>query len=58
MSAEITTNKTVVFSLGGLHSTICTTNNISLNVNDLFNLVKYFRECSMTNDIIEHPTVQ
>ena len=49
MSAEITTNKTVNFQLGGLHSN-SPTNNFSVNVDDLINIFKLFREA--TNDVI------
>ena len=53
MRAEITTNRTVVFSLGGLHSTTYT-NSIIFKVEDLFKLASHFRECSSTNEVIEH----
>lgn len=51
MRAEITTNRTVVFSLGGLHSTSCYTNSIQLRVEDLFNFIKTSRECP-TNEVL------
>lgn len=57
MRAEITTNRTVVFSLGGLHSTTYT-NSIIFRVEDLFKLASYFRECSSTNEVIEHSIPQ
>ena len=43
MSAEITTNKTVNFQLGGLHS-IAPTNSISIRFEDLLKIVSLFRE--------------
>ena len=49
MSAEISTNKTVNFQLGGLHSN-SPTNNFQLNIEDLVSIFKLFRES--TNDVI------
>ena len=43
MSAEITTNKTVNFQLGGLHS-IAPTNSISVKLDDLLKIASLFRE--------------
>ena len=43
MSAEITTNKTVSFQLGGLHST-APTNSISIKLDDLLKIATLFRE--------------
>lgn len=58
MSAELTTNKTVKFQLGGLHS-IAPTNSISIKLEDLLKIATLFREssCVGTNDfpIIEAP---
>jgi len=51
MSAEITTNKTVKFSLGGLHST-ASTNNIAIKLEDLLKISQLFREGCGTNDVI------
>ena len=49
MSAEISTNKTVTFSLGGLHSN-SPTNNLHIKMEDLVSIFKLFRES--TNDVI------
>ena len=57
MRAEITTNKTVVFSLGGLHSTVCT-NTITFKLEDIFKLANQFRECSNTNEVNQRSTIQ
>ena len=60
MSAEINTNKTVCFQLGGLHS-IAPTNAVSIKLEDLINIVKLFREVdgslvlTNANSIIELP---
>ena len=60
MSAEITTNKTVKFELGGLHST-SPTNSISIRLEDLLKIVSLFREIdgnlvlTNANSIIELP---
>ena len=43
MSAEITSNKTVNFQLGGLHS-IAPTNSISIKLDDLLKIATLFRE--------------
>lgn len=43
MSAEITSNKTVNFQLGGLHS-IAPTNSISIKLDDLLKIAGLFRE--------------
>lgn len=51
MSAELTTNKTVKFQLGGLHS-IAPTNSISIRLEDLLKIATLFRESEniRTND--------
>lgn len=49
MSAEISTNKTVTFSLGGLHSN-SPTNNLQVKFEDIINLFKLVRDS--TNDVI------
>ena len=43
MSAEITSNKTVNFNLGGLHSST-PTNSISIKLDDLLKIATLFRE--------------
>ena len=43
MSAEITSNKTVNFKLGGFHST-SPTNSISIKLNDLLKIANLLRE--------------
>lgn len=53
MSAEITSNKTVNFKLGGLHS-IAPTNSISIKLDDLIKIATLIREvdagqCVLTN---------
>ena len=60
MSAEITSNKTVNFHLGGLHS-IAPTNSISIRLDDLLKIARMFREVNgglvLTNgaSIVELP---
>ena len=60
MSAEINTNKTVCFQLGGLHS-MAPTNAVSIKLEDLINIVKLFRDVdgslvlTNANSIIELP---
>ena len=49
MSAEITTNKTVNFQLGGLHSN-SPTNSFQIKFDDIVNLFKLAKES--TNDVI------
>lgn len=49
MSAEISTNKTVSFQLGGLHSS-SPTNNLQIKLEDIVNLFKLVRDS--TNDVI------
>lgn len=49
MSAEITTNKTVNFQLGGLHSN-SPTNSFQIKFEDIVNLFKMVRDS--TNDVI------
>ncbi len=53
MSAELTTNKTVKFQLGGFHS-IAPTNSISIRLEDLLKIATLFREsaCVATNDLL------
>ena len=51
MSAELATNKTVKFSLGGLHS--YSTNSISINLDQMVNILKLFRESTNGIDSIE-----
>lgn len=52
MTAELTTNKTVKFTLGGFNSTMVT-NSLNIKMDDMFKLMKLFREVSnVTNDII------
>lgn len=56
MSAEITTNKTVNFQLGGLHSNVAT-NGLILKLDDLLKITQLIREGS-TNGLtatIEKP---
>ena len=48
MSAEITTNKTVNFQLGGLHS-IAPTNSISIRLDDLLKIASLLREADGCN---------
>ena len=50
MQAELTTNKTVRFQLGGLHSFNSMTNSIDVKIDDLISIFKLFREA--TNDVI------
>ena len=57
MSAEITTNKTVNFQLGGLHS-IAPTNVVSIKLEDLLKIASLFRDSGgLTNvsSIVELP---
>lgn len=49
MQAEISTNKTVSFQLGGLHSN-SPTNNFQIKFEDIVNLFKLVRDS--TNDVI------
>ena len=49
MSAEINTNKTVSFQLGGLHSN-SPTNNFQIKLDDIVNLFKLVRDS--TNDVV------
>ena len=54
MGVELSTNKTVKFTLGGFNSTIVT-NTFSIKIDDVFNMLKLFREVNSnitTNDII------
>ena len=50
MSAEITTNKTVSFQLGGLHST-APTNSISIKLDDLLKIASLLREADGCNPL-------
>ena len=51
MSAEITTNKTVNFQLGGLHS-LAPTNSFTIKLDDLLKIATLFRESNcLTNDV-------
>lgn len=52
MSAEINTNKTVSFNLGGLHS--YSTNCISIKLDDLLKAVQMFREATNNTSIVIH----
>ena len=52
MSAEINSNKTVSFTLGGLHST-SPTNAINIKFDELLSLLKYVKEVQETNDDID-----
>lgn len=58
MSAEIATNKTVNFQLGGLHS-IAPTNSISIRLEDLLKIATLFRESQIAGtdeiSIVETP---
>ena len=47
MGVELTTNKTVKFTLGGFNSTIVT-NTFSIRMDDVFNMLKLFREVNST----------
>ena len=51
MSAEICSNKTVKFNLGGLHS-FATTNGLAIKLDDLLKISQLFRDCKTTNDVI------
>lgn len=54
MGVELTTNKTVKFTLGGFNSTIVT-NSLNIKLDDMFKLLKLFRDVNSnitTNDII------
>ena len=52
MTAELTTNKTVKFTLGGFNSTMVT-NSLNIKMDDMFKIIKLFREVNnVTNDII------
>lgn len=52
MSAEITTNRTVIFNLGGLHSTMAT-NAVAIKLDDLLKISNLFRGNKITtNDVI------
>ena len=47
MGVELSTNKTVKFTLGGFNSTIVT-NTFSIKIDDVFNMLKLFREVNST----------
>ena len=54
MGVELSTNKTVKFTLGGFNSTIVT-NSLNIKLGDLFKILKFFRDVNSnitTNDII------
>ena len=54
MGVELSTNKTVKFTLGGFNSTIVT-NSLNIKLDDMFKILKFFREVNSnitTNDII------
>ena len=53
MGVELTTNKTVKFTLGGFNSTIVT-NSLNIKLDDMFKILKFFRDVNSTttNDII------
>lgn len=54
MNVELTTNKTVKFTLGGFNSTIVT-NSLNIKLDDMFKILKFFRDVNsntITNDII------
>ena len=54
MNVELTTNKTVKFTLGGFNSTIVT-NSLNIKLDDMFKILKFFRDVNSnitTNDII------
>ena len=53
MGVELATNKTVKFTLGGFNSTIVT-NSLNIRLDDVFKLLKLFRDVNgtTTNDII------
>lgn len=54
MGVELSTNKTVKFTLGGFNSTIVT-NSLNIKLDDMFKILKFFREVNsntITNDII------
>ena len=52
MSAEVTTNKTVNFHLGGLHST-APTNSISIKMQDLLHIANLLRDSNATTNIVD-----
>ena len=47
MGVELSTNKTVKFTLGGFNSTIVT-NTFSIKIDDVFNMLKLFRDVNST----------
>ena len=54
MGVELSTNKTVKFTLGGFNSTIVT-NSLNIKLGDMFKILKFFRDVNSnitTNDII------
>ena len=52
MSAEVTTNKTVSFHLGGLHS-IAPTNSISIKMQDLLQIANLLRDSNASTNIVD-----
>ena len=54
MGVELSTNKTVKFTLGGFNSTIVT-NSLNIKLDDMLKILKFFRDVNSnitTNDII------
>ena len=54
MGVELSTNKTVKFTLGGFNSTIVT-NSLNIKLDDMFKILKFFSDVNSnitTNDII------
>ena len=51
MSAEIATNKTVNFQLGGLHSNV-STNSLVLKLDDMVKFVQLLRECGTNETMV------
>ena len=47
MGVELTTNKTVKFTLGGFNSTIVT-NSLNIKLDDMFKILKFFRDVNST----------
>ena len=51
MGVELSTNKTVKFTLGGFNSTIVT-NSLNIKLDDMFKMLKLFRDVNnITNEI-------
>ena len=47
MGVELSTNKTVKFTLGGFNSTIVT-NSLNIKLDDMFKILKFFRDVNST----------